>query len=638
MSSREKLAKLCTHLAKPLNEYIAIDVVQELAKNTTLLAKLEPFHLPEITKLICGFPGLIDRFNADYQLLRPFYEDSSADAMIVRMADTDKDSPYYIEKIFPLSDSSIIDGFIQAFNRIERQIKYYQSSIKEQQEEEIRTLAKIDGNAAETATVLEALAQFPEGCTDDKCKELQRRRSSLKGNLTKYNKSLEAVHEKLATLNGKYELLCEQYRRLIEAVGVARKIKETYQADLSAVRQEAYNACDERNAILNMVQQTLHTGEVQEDFATGLKQYDFCVQFVSLLNKTFIDEAVPIISMLFEQGVIDICDEPFSAFLATHPDKLSQYFISTYLLADRSGFDLEAIDFDSWCDFIITQAFFDTDNQAAYELFDPLWDEIPSPGCWKTILDFVRDRDEDNLVNCLAKLILRVSGNSRKHLIAAAQDMIRSEELDGSSSLVVALIDNHVPGDDCAAIVELLLQKIEGEHRKLKGTNERLKFNADRMSAKAYGALSKPIESLEILASNIATAQADISPEMISSKMKKYLVSLREGMEVLDIYALEDAANWVENKAIPFNPDNHSISLSTPPQTVYLRTLGFSYRDTSGSMKAVPAVVGRLQELGKTKAGAAPDNKPKRSNRGKPNSNRGANTKNKNKKKDGAKE
>lgn len=638
MTTKEMLAKLSTQLAKPLNEYIAIDVAVDLASNAPLLSKLEPFHLPEITKLICGHPGLVNRFGESYRILRPFYEDSSTDAMFARMAEADKDSPFYIDRIFPFADSFILDGFIQAFNRLDKQIKHYQATVKDQQEEENRTLAKIEGNAVETASVLECLATYPDGSTDDKVKELQKRKSSLKGNLTKYNKNLELTRQKILSLTEKYEQLCEYYRRLIEAYGVARKVKEDYQAKLSKARLVAYESCDERNTIHRMIQDFLSVGEVPADLADELKKYDFCVQLVSLLSKNYSEQAITIVAKLFEQGTIDICDDPFRIFLAAHPDELSKYFLGAYLTSDTNSFDTEATDFDSWCDFIVTQAFFEPEQSLGFEAFDALWDNLPSPSCWQVILDIIKEHDEDELINCLARLILRASGNSRKNLITVTQELIRQEEIDSCTTLVVALIDNHTPGDDCSAIVELLMQKVEGEYRKLKGTNERLKFNADRISSKAYGSLSKPIESLEILASNIASSHADVSPEIISSKLKKYLVSLREGLEVLDIYTLEDSDNWIERKAIPFNPENHSISLSTPPQTVYLRTLGFTYHDATGATKIVPAVVGRLQELEAPKATAPQENKAKHSYRGKSNNHYRVNAKKKHKKKDGVKE
>lgn len=638
MTVRESLAKLSTQLTKPLREYIAIDVAVDLSKNTILLSKLEPFHLPEITKLICGHPSLRTHFGDAYDRLFPFYEDGSADSMMIHFADTSKDSLYYIDHIFPLADSCIIEGFIQAFNRLDKQIKHYQAAIKEQREEESRTLVKIEGNTTETATVIESLGEFPEGSSDEKYKELTKRRTSLKGNRTKYNKNLEATRQKIATLSEKYEQLCEQYRRLIEAYGVARKIKDEYQSKLSKARMEAYEACDEKAAILRSVQELLVTGNVPSDLVEGLRQYEYCTQFISTLAKDHPDRAISSIALLYEQGAIDICDDPFCMFLGANPEAVSRYFLNSYLAADARDFSVSATDFDSWCDFIISQAFFETDHPAAFELYDTLWDQIPTPACWRTIIERIRDRDEDVFISCLAKLILRASGNSRKQLITVTQEMIRQEEIDSVATLVAALIDNHTSGDDCSTIVELLLQKVEGEYRKIRGTNERLKFNADRISAKAYGSLSKPIESLEILASNIATSRTDISPEIISSKLKKYLVSLREGLEVLDIYALEDADAWVERKAIPFNPENHTISLSTPPQTVYLRTLGFTYHDATGDTKVVPAVVGRLQELGNSKPNNSHEYKPKHSHHGKPNTTHRVNTKHKYKKKDGAKE
>ena len=77
------------------------------------------------------------------------------------------------------------------------------------------------------------------------------------------------------------------------------------------------------------------------------------------------------------------------------------------------------------------------------------------------------------------------------------------------------------------------------------------------------------------------------------------------------IKPLVDYADWTTQKTVPFDSEKHSISVSTPPQTVYLRTLGFVYDDVEGSEKTIPAKVGRLQEI-------SSQSKPFDKNRAKP--------------------
>lgn len=638
MSAKEALAKLSTQLNKPLSEYASIDVAVDLANNIALLSKLEPFCLPEITKLICGSSRLIEYFGDKYLQLRPFFEDTSAEAMMEHLADKDKESSYYIEIIFPLADDYILDSFIHAYNRLEKSIKYHQKLTSEQENEVLRTQAKIDSNAVERKEVDDAIAQFPEGSDDEKYKDLVRRRSSLKGNLTKYNKTLEAAKLKIAEHQAKCDAYREQYLRLHEAYKVASSLKCEYATRISNARRDAYEACDDRNVIQSMIEGWFTSGVISEELVEGLRNYDFCVQFVSLLEKSYQNKAVAIISALYENGLIDIADEPFSVFLSMNSAAVANYFVDHYLSENGTVFDVDAPDFDSWCDYIINAAFFDSEDSYGISAFDTLWGCISSPDAWRTILDAVKQQDEDALVECLARLILCVSGNSRKHLILATQDMILQEEIESCSALVVALIDKHTPGDDCSAIVELLVQRLEGENRKLKGTNERLKFNADRLSSKAYGALSKPIESLEILASNIASSHNSVQPEMVSSKLKKYLTSLREGLEVFELYTVEDATNWINRKSVPFDPEKHSISIPTPPQTVYLRTLGFTYRDITREEKTVPAVVGRLQELDQQAKPNHKVSKPRHSHQVNPNGPHKPKPKKKQRKKGGEKE
>ena len=267
-----------------------------------------------------------------------------------------------------------------------------------------------------------------------------------------------------------------------------------------------------------------------------------------------------------------------------------------YLPKEAVEFKTDAPDFTSWCDFIVDQSFIN-ESAIGYLSFDGLWDRIPSIQCWRILVDSIAHQNKELIADSLAKLLLCVVGNSRRNLLALVYELIEEERIQGCSAIVMALIDNHRQGDDCSAIVDLLIQKSEGEHQKLKGKYDRLKFNADHLSSKVYGALSKPIENLEVLASNISTNQDQVSQQLVSSKLKKNLIDLREGVESLGVSVLEDENAWVERKAIPFDPGKHSINIPKPPQTVYLRSLGFMYRDADGEMRTAPAIDGRLQEL-----------------------------------------
>ena len=95
MTPKEMLAKLSTQLSKSQNEYMSLDVAIELTQNIALLTKLEPYHLPEITKLICGSHSLMDLFSDEYKLVCPFYHDNSIDTMMMHFREKDKDSAYY---------------------------------------------------------------------------------------------------------------------------------------------------------------------------------------------------------------------------------------------------------------------------------------------------------------------------------------------------------------------------------------------------------------------------------------------------------------------------------------------------------------------------------------------------------------
>ena len=172
---------------------MSLDVAIELTQNIALLTKLEPYHLPEITKLICGSHSLMDLFSDEYKLVCPFYHDNSIDTMMMHFREKDKDGAYYIDHVFPLADDQIIDSFIFGFNRLDKTIRYYSESIKEQIERRGTIQTKIDDNLKETSDIDVAISQYPDDSTDETFKGLSKKKSSLKGNLTKYKKEMDAV-------------------------------------------------------------------------------------------------------------------------------------------------------------------------------------------------------------------------------------------------------------------------------------------------------------------------------------------------------------------------------------------------------------------------------------------------------------
>ena len=611
MTAKEMLAQLASNIDLPLDKYTVLDAAVALSKNFDLLSKLESFHLPEVTKLICGSPALTARYGESYRHLVPFFSDNSLESMLTRFGECDKDSTYYITHIFPLADNHVLNSFVQAFNRIDKRIKNLKDSIEKANNEQSASEEKIKDLQAQLVSMNAQLDELSKDSLDEKYRQKRKDISYTEGVLTKEKNKLANKKKLVNSLFIEREQLQKQYICFLPAYNHAKKVQETYQESLSKSRAEAFSACDHTYIMHQIIQNFISSGAGSSELEIGLTKYTFCVQFLSVLSTKYLDRSIDILSALYDLGYIDILDAPFSTFLASNPYDVSCFFMSKYYNQEGNKFMDEKENFEGWCDFIITKAFFETEDPLAFEGYDYLWEHIPSASCWKSFLDTIKNISEENLIQYLAILLLRTTGTSRRHLITVTLEMIRQEEIESVASVVTALIDNHIKGDDCSVIAELLVQKIEGENRKLAGINERLTYNANCISSKAYSALAKPVENLEILASNISTRDSNIAPEIVASKFKKLLIDLRESLEIFDIYTLEKPDKWIAQTPEEFNPDIHSISFSTPPNNVYIRTLGFKYKDVIGNTKTAPAIVGRLQDL---QTASSPNNKKSKSN------------------------
>lgn len=74
MSIKVQLAELCANRQLPMAEYKKLTAFAMLEQESALIEKIEGFHLPEITKLICGSESLgALPWAGKYQKISPLY-------------------------------------------------------------------------------------------------------------------------------------------------------------------------------------------------------------------------------------------------------------------------------------------------------------------------------------------------------------------------------------------------------------------------------------------------------------------------------------------------------------------------------------------------------------------------------------
>lgn len=601
MTIKESLARLSASLARPMDEYVASDVAVAMVTRTDFIAKLEPFHLPEITKLICGSEELLAIYGEQYSRVAPFYVNGSVEWIYSILPEQDKDSGFFSEFVFPYASLDILKNFLAAYRRYVN-IRDKQKEVLADREKRKATLEqKMAERTAEKEKWEAAIQDAPTDIDENQLAEMKKRVSSCKSTLTKTKRELANCLLCIEEVTRKNDTCNEIIIRFIGAYNEATGLIQTIGDRLSEARQAAFDACDDRNIITSYISAINDNGEIPVALSESLKQYAFSQQFLSVLDERYGADAVSIIARLYESGAVDIYDDPFSFYLSSHPEAVSRFFVNAYV-SSVNEHNAEDSDFGSWLGFIIDNAFPGDEPCNQLCLYDEVWESITTIGGWQAVVDALLERKENLFHSCVAKILLRTSGMARKQLLILVQKLIEDETIDSMSSLAGELLENHVPGDDAPAIIDYLFEKMENESSKLRRVNERMAFKMNRLSTDVFSAVSDAVEGLETLASNLDSGGEAIAPELVASRLKKNIVALRKGLEVTGVSALEDSADWMSRREICFDADKHTISVDTPPQKVYLRTLGFIYTDSEGNTKTVPAKVGRLQELSRKKA------------------------------------
>ena len=382
--------------------------------------------------------------------------------------------------------------------------------------------------------------------------------------------------------------------RIDKAYVVAKQLIESYFEKVSIARKKAYFLCDEKNAVKSIVENYIKSGEITPQFKEELKKQDFLKSMLETLDSSFCDESVHILAELYDEGLIDLHDDIFIRYLVSHPEQMSAYYVSKFIKDNNLNDSRE--DYESWTELILDCVLSDVTGDFIRDCYI-IWKALAEENKWNDFLDILIEKDEERFSENISKFILMTNGYARKNLLNIVQRFIDEEYIESASALIRELINNHKDRDDCSAIVEYILEQQENELRKTKRNVDRLQFKINKMPGELYGAISDAVESIETLASNIDIDSNKISAKLIASNLKKDILKLREGLETVGVYTLADGDDWLKQKHIAFDSQKHSISISTPPQEVYLRTLGFTYSDVEGEKKIVQAKVGRLQEL-----------------------------------------
>lgn len=597
MTIKETLAKISTYQNLPLCEFEQKREVLELSDNYDLIRKLEPYKVPEITKLICAKDELRALFAPKYDIVSPFFNQFSIEMILAWLWKYENTVEYNLEEIVPFLSEDMLHGFTCAFNRLYAELRGKRNSLSTKNEEADKLRKDISEKETEKEKLEAEETELSEDDDhDEMAAEIKKKIKTAKAFITKKTNRLIFVNEVIESETARIDEINALLQRTHAVRDAAEEAEQKAAARIASNRKNMYSILDEKQMVVEYLKEWNDTGKIHDDFVKMLRSNSSCYDVVAVLESTQDEQAISLIFTLFSNGFIDIFMEPFKTYLVERLDIVGDQLVRN--LRNLQDDD----DLDIWLDFVFEQAFDLPLNDFSRSSLEWLWNCIGTPELWEIVLKKLTEKYPDDMENIIAKMVLNSTGRPRKALLSETDKLVEEGIINSFSLLINALLQNQTPGDDCAIIVDFLVKRIESQLHAAKKQSERKQMMLERTPAIVFAAVSEPTEALEMLVSDLGVAGDTVSPEVIASQLKRNIVALREGFECVGVYPLEKPEDWVSQAKMPFAPTRHSIAVSSPPTSVYLRSMGFKYVDDEGEEITKVATVGRARDLKGTQA------------------------------------
>lgn len=204
MSIKAQLAILYENRELPMAEYKKQSVFSALEKEKTVIEKIEAFHLPEVTKLICGSEILSKLPWAErYQKISPLYcdfEEINVDQIICEC----KTADIFEECILVFADAKILNAFKKHYD----ELSLRRDSMRKERSKLVKRIRAQKKKASEMAAEIENglisenrengdASAAPEGqfsTEEKKLEALKREQTELDRYLRQHKEYIEKIH------------------------------------------------------------------------------------------------------------------------------------------------------------------------------------------------------------------------------------------------------------------------------------------------------------------------------------------------------------------------------------------------------------------------------------------------------------
>ena len=571
MSIKVQLAELCTNRKLPMAEYKKLTAFAMLEQEIAIIEKIEGFHLPEITKLICGSEVLgALPWAGKYQKISPLYckpEEIDVVQVILRC----KTASSFEGEILRFADA----GILQIFQKYYDDLLVLQDTKRKERTKLVKKInaekkkKEIAGSVAETTeeTEVPLMSENKENEDASALPEVQ---------LSADEKKLEILKNELSRLD-KY---LKQHKVYIEKIrDYVAKVQEI---DSDDNREKAYRSLNDVKMPYEetFLKSFITSGVVSEEYHVQFRDQGFVNRVLQCLEKgSFKDYALPILLKLYDEGAIDLIEGPASDFLNQHPERLCDYLVEK---APISAEDLSNPEFELLIEKAIQKELSDATGKSS-SFFSEFWNTIVDQSIWRWIVSKVNEIiNGENINSAVSCLLLKLGGKAAKSLVEVLFDDSEATIKVSTAEVMASLLKNSgsCERDVIIETIRLLEQNNRKVQRKLNTSERKLRSHSQELFSSVY----LPMEQLEELAINLKLTKGEIKASLVASHLIDIVLSLREGFEALDLLPIADTDDWKYQNKIEFDPDTHRVTMDNDcaPDTIRLRSLGFRYQDDDG--------------------------------------------------------
>jgi hypothetical protein len=609
MKLREILASLAALLDDSNERFINSDAAKALLANPETVVELEKLYLPEITRVVCNSPELLEtEWGKKYKYVSELYtNDFIMEETINRYLRT-RSSETLESGVLDLASYKHLKMF---FNAAVLSNKKCEKVCNDQKE----INAKLASLKGELDIVTKRLNELNEeelqlsNNGDLEFEEIEKRKEKIEKTISAQKAKKTLKENKIAELTKKNtaynRIISEEQAFLEERKGFFEKVKmriKEYDEIIGKCREIAYNSELKQSKLESIISKLISNEKINEDEISYLKSESFPNDFFRSIEKS--DDApkiIPVIAHLYNEGYIDIYEDPLTSYLYSHVEDIINYVIKQQ--TDIKS-DVFADDYNEWLELLLS---FAVENDVLIDFnkhFADLWCSFKTVNDWTTVIDYLTENSKMNLNECLCYLFLNTDGISRKVVKSMIEETVFGENASerAFSEFVRILLNCKNKGDNLNTEYAMQLitefeadkqKELRDYKRKYQKAENRLERYEQEQSGLFFNRVYEPIEALEKIgieldASVVSKEKQNFSYRYIDGikhEIIKQLAALRENMIDLGVEPLSSIDDWANGKEVSFDNTKHSFVGSEKPEKVHLKTVGFKYVDDEGIPK-----------------------------------------------------